>query len=593
MYKFKTFSFFLFFLFSKLGFSLDDNKYEIDKIYNEKVFYNILSIDNNVYLSTNKGVYIIKYGRELVKHDLKIRGPVDKYFNSIKFDVRFIQSPIPIQLSYSKSVTDFLYFNDYLYIISKGHLLIYKSNYYSYKPYESVRSISKNFIGSYGGVFYKDKKIKSVTYVDGQIKEFDTIAFVCYGGLLYLKGDDEFHIYNNSNHLDLKLKIGNIRDIFYLNQNNYLVTSDKGIFKFNLLSKDFEPIYLKEKRIAPLRKNFRDGYEFEEEFLFADGFFLKSLNIDNYDTKVLYKFNDSVEDLVASGNLIYALTNNSTLIVFDYDAKQVREINKIELNLKYHTIEKLSNFLVLSGNNDLAIFDIKENNFYPNVIIDEFNKGAIYKNDKSISIGSIHGVYKFKNIEKFVGFLNYQNLKNTPNSLYFIYILILIIICVALVFIFKFRLNSKVVFTNEELVVDIKKYIDKNLNIVTVNSIQSVFNLEHAAIYHLSSSFKPGEYIKAQRERRAFNLISSKKSNDEIAKMTGYSLSYIKKNKSRLATSKWLYDIFSFLSNLLRYIILLVDKYTKQIDLTNNAKGIYFLEIETNDGVINKKLILQ
>ncbi|MFT5250132.1 MAG: DNA-binding CsgD family transcriptional regulator, partial [bacterium] len=38
--------------------------------------------------------------------------------------------------------------------------------------------------------------------------------------------------------------------------------------------------------------------------------------------------------------------------------------------------------------------------------------------------------------------------------------------------------------------------------------------------------------------RRAFNLISSKKSNDEIAKMTGYSLSYIKKNKSRLATSK-------------------------------------------------------
>jgi hypothetical protein len=36
-----------------------------------------------------------------------------------------------------------------------------------------------------------------------------------------------------------------------------------------------------------------------------------------------------------------------------------------------------------------------------------------------------------------------------------------------------------------------------------------------------------------------------------------------------------------------------VGEYTKQIDLTNNAKGIYFLEIETSDGVINKKLILQ
>ena len=34
-------------------------------------------------------------------------------------------------------------------------------------------------------------------------------------------------------------------------------------------------------------------------------------------------------------------------------------------------------------------------------------------------------------------------------------------------------------------------------------------------------------------------------------------------------------------------------EYTKQINLRDNAKGIYFLEIETNDGVINEKLILQ
>jgi hypothetical protein len=36
-----------------------------------------------------------------------------------------------------------------------------------------------------------------------------------------------------------------------------------------------------------------------------------------------------------------------------------------------------------------------------------------------------------------------------------------------------------------------------------------------------------------------------------------------------------------------------IGEYTKQIDLTNNAKGIYFLEITTNNGVINKKLIMQ
>jgi len=36
-----------------------------------------------------------------------------------------------------------------------------------------------------------------------------------------------------------------------------------------------------------------------------------------------------------------------------------------------------------------------------------------------------------------------------------------------------------------------------------------------------------------------------------------------------------------------------IGEYTKQINIENNAKGIYFLEIESNDGVINKKLILQ
>ena len=35
-----------------------------------------------------------------------------------------------------------------------------------------------------------------------------------------------------------------------------------------------------------------------------------------------------------------------------------------------------------------------------------------------------------------------------------------------------------------------------------------------------------------------------------------------------------------------------VGEYTKQITLNENAKGIYFLEIETNDGIINEKILL-
>jgi hypothetical protein len=36
-----------------------------------------------------------------------------------------------------------------------------------------------------------------------------------------------------------------------------------------------------------------------------------------------------------------------------------------------------------------------------------------------------------------------------------------------------------------------------------------------------------------------------------------------------------------------------VGEYTKQVDLATYTKGVYFLEITTNNGVVNKKLILQ
>ena len=131
--------------------------------------------------------------------ELKKRGPVDKNFNSIALNIRFIEPPITINNQYEKSTTDFLYFNEYIYIVSKGHLLIYKSNFYTFTPFASVRTISENFTGTYGGIFYNDKKINSLTYTDGQIKEFDSIAFVCYNGLLYLNGIDEIFIYKNNN----------------------------------------------------------------------------------------------------------------------------------------------------------------------------------------------------------------------------------------------------------------------------------------------------------------------------------------------------------------------------------------------------------
>ena len=44
---------------------------------------------------------------------------------------------------------------------------------------------------------------------------------------------------------------------------------------------------------------------------------------------------------------------------------------------------------------------------------------------------------------------------------------------------------------------------------------------------------------------------------------------------------------------ILEYLEQFTGKYMKQIDLKENGKGIYLLEIETNGGMINKELILE
>jgi hypothetical protein len=36
-----------------------------------------------------------------------------------------------------------------------------------------------------------------------------------------------------------------------------------------------------------------------------------------------------------------------------------------------------------------------------------------------------------------------------------------------------------------------------------------------------------------------------------------------------------------------------IGEYTKQIDLTDNSKGVYFLEITINKGVVNRKIVIQ
>ncbi|MDA9126745.1 hypothetical protein N9J80_08215, partial [Flavobacteriaceae bacterium] len=125
-------------------------------------------------------------------HDKSVEGIINPDLSkNLGFKIEFIDSPIPLPNSYMSTVTDFAYHRNSLYVVTKGDLLEYENKPYKFSPHGSVRSISKNSIGTYSGVYINGNKLKKTNYTDGQIREFDSITFVCYNGLTVVKDATE------------------------------------------------------------------------------------------------------------------------------------------------------------------------------------------------------------------------------------------------------------------------------------------------------------------------------------------------------------------------------------------------------------------
>ena len=244
----------LYFLYFLSVITTSNNNFVIKKIYNDKVFYNFVAYENELYVGSNKGVFKIKSNGDLALFNKSIIGQINSNLEKNKnFKIRFIKTPELYPEIYSNSVTDFAYLEDNLFIIARGKLLIYSNLLYSFNPIGSVRSISQNAVGTYGGVYINGNKLNKITYTDGQIKEFDNLIFVCYNGLLSYNNNQENLLYNNDLSLRTKGEYGVISEIYSLNNSNYLVISDNGIYRYNYKLNTFQLIYSIQNKIIPIR----------------------------------------------------------------------------------------------------------------------------------------------------------------------------------------------------------------------------------------------------------------------------------------------------------------------------------------------------
>jgi AraC-like DNA-binding protein len=508
--------------------------FTIKKIYDDRIYYNFVTYENELFISSSEGIYKINESAEdLTIYDKSITGAINTIFQkNNNFVVKFTKEiPIVYPKLYSESINDFAFLDNTLLVIARGKLLVYSNLMYSFKAIGSVRSISNNGVGSYAGVYINGNRLKKITYTDGQIKEFDSITFVCYNGLLSIKDNIETKIYNNDNSIRTKGEYGAISNIYDIGNYKYLAISDKGIYKYNYKTNTFNLIYTNQYKIIPVRNKIDSRIKDRGEFHFIDNKRYISLNVNNNNLEIIdddikYEINDILESDI-NGNDFYAISKNNLLISFKRTKQGLKLSKETPLNSTAHTISDYNNLIFLSGNNGLSVFEKNKEKIIDNYIVDEFNRAAVYKQKNKISFGSIHGVYSIDNVLDFERNLIFKDYKISSQKPY-LYFVGLILLFVLLIIIKK--LNKKHV-TDDQLISNIKKYINKNLNIATLKMLESEFNLDYNDINSINKNFKPAKYIKKQRLELTKKMLLNSNSISAISKRTGYSETYLLKNK--------------------------------------------------------------
>jgi hypothetical protein len=501
--------------------------YQLVYVDQEKIYYTIIPKDGELYFGTNKGIYVTNEGLQPVAYNLNVEGPINMDLAAERIKIQFKSAPESLPLGeYKDSITSIQSFQNYIYVVSRGILFVFKNKPYAFMPFESVRSISANYIGSYGGIYFKNEILNYPLYTNGQIKEYDDITFICYDGLFAIQGDQKKIVYDAPVG---NRKYGALKNIFRLENDSYIIVSDTGLYRYNHSDNRFQLIYESgDSAVIPLRLSFRDGYEFKPGFWFGQKNNLYRIDLSNDEVSNMYSFDAEIIDFVRAKDLVYIITNDGRMTTLYSDNHQTFVVNTLSLLSRPHTIEFVDSYLFLSGDDGLSIYDIVGDQLHYLVISDEFNRGAVYKKDNSISIGSIHGVYQFENIDLLVDTISGESyvLNEAAQDDRLFIVLVILLGCIGLIFAFKQKNKS---YNNQEMVVAIKKYIDSNLQKVDVVSIAEKFKIDNNLLYHLDPDFRPGEYIKQKRKEKAIELFSKGTPIEKVAKATGYSVSYLKR----------------------------------------------------------------
>lgn len=533
-----------------LFFGKQQDNYQLKSVISDIHFYNFCHFEGKLFTGTDHGLLLFKNPSEIIAYDTDRKGYI---YNS---DNEIIASEIFLNGSATPEYSNFLpkefksnsiigtSYKDFVLIIAKGQLFIYKKKIQTYLSNLSIRTLSKNYIGSYSGIFYKGKLFTNLKYTNGYIREFQDESFICYDGIYRINKNNTINYYNLGGKKFSNLNLGRATDIYKVSTNQYLIFSSTGLFVTNLINYA-ETILPTKKANEPRFINTMDRHGTPTYLFFCLNNSLYRYTISSGKCNKIFELDSNlgnIEDCYFdpySTGKIFVITKDKLLQAnISINGSYSFNILNEDLHSNHHIIKYNDNLLITS-NSGLSSFNLITKKLTKNIIKDEFNKRAVYQSGDILYLGTINGYYKLNNVQinQLINSATYDKknvFKNSDDLLYY-FLYSLIIFCIILLisnfyFIKKQRKKTQInlIVSKQEIV----QFIENNIDNVTIHNICENFNISSIQLTQVLENEKPGKFIREKRIEIVDKMKKQKKDIDTISKASGFSVSYLKKLKT-------------------------------------------------------------
>lgn len=541
----------LFLLSFQSAIAADLSPYSLTSVNSDRYYYNFQHKDHVLYIGSDKGILRYQDPLHLPLIDSTKKGYISlengalicsNYLKGNLFTPHY-KSLLPEEFRHN-SIVGTEYKNQ-LFIVSKGQLFVFKKSAKPKADTLSVRSISSHYLGTYSGIFYNGNRFSYPNYANGYIREYPEETFICYDGLLRIRGKDTTRYEANvGNTLVGQTDIGKILDIFRIDSKRYLLLSDKGISLSDLNSNP-QWIEMKNTGIEPriIKAYYRDNLPIVIFYIYGNK--IQKYNLLNNSSTTLFQI-DSLEGNIEDAyfkdaGTIYLITSKKLIEVTSNNMGNKYQFTTLSENhIGNHHIFNINNLLLVTSNDGLSAYNIDSREWVPNLIRDEFNQRAIYNDNEVYFLGTIHGYYQLnknqieelinQRMEEIKEMVPDVEEKNQSNKI--IYSLIGVCILLLGISIFLVARSRRTDIDSKLKASAIINYIESNLKDVTIVNICHEFKINPLQLNEILGNDKPGEFIRSKRLEIVKKMRKDRRREEDIALVTGFSVSYLKKIKT-------------------------------------------------------------